>query len=320
MCSSRFVFASFTYHFRNSMAVSNLRLSITKISLLNLSESLDPFERVACRLKWKQNKLWVKARDGASALQLPAMTHSSWLQDCLRHSQVEAVCLDYSISQLDLNRWLTACAESHKPVFLRLPTSAVLPECQSPTGWRLKRVADWLGALLLLIGLSPLWLWLSLWLLLSPGPLLEREWRVGRRGKLFQMLRFRTESRPRIYAMRPSGSSGLSPAIPLGHWIRRSRLNDLPQLLNVLNGEMSLVGPSPWEPAEALRHPDLPCLNILPGMTGIWQLHHRLPAPQMRHPDSPDWDYSRNWSLNQDLLLLTRATFRVLGRIALLKL
>jgi lipopolysaccharide/colanic/teichoic acid biosynthesis glycosyltransferase len=281
------------------MITSRLRLITTKVSILDLANS-QPFDLSSCGLRWKQNRLWVKALDDASAVRLPAVTHSIWLQDCLRHSRIEAVCLDSSISQLDLERWLIACTETNKPVFLRLSSRSifcrsVFPERQSPIDWRLKRLADWCGALLLLIGLSPLWLALALWILThSSKPVLDSQWRVGRRGKLFQMLKFRVP--------------------PSGFWIQRSYLEHMPQLLNVLAGEMSLVGPRPWKPADALRHPDQPCLNALPGITGVWPLKRRSSGKFQLH--SLDRDYLRHWSLGQDLRLLTTA-IRVLGAVAL---
>ncbi len=245
--------------------ISKIRLITTKISLLDLSKPAGVFEMASCGLKWKQNKLWVQALDRSNGVRLPAMTHAAWLQDCLHHSPVEAVCLDSSISQLDLERWLTACSQINKPVFLRLNNGSTLPESPSAS-WRLKRLADWCGALLLLLGLSPLGLALALWTRASASvPLLERDWRVGRRGKLFQMFKFR----------------------PQTAWMQRSHLAHLPQLLNVLTGEMSLVGPRPWEPADALRCPDQPALNALPGISGIWQLSQAT-SPELSPPHGLD--------------------------------
>lgn len=138
-----------------------------------------------------------------------------------------------------------------------------------------KRVFDAAAAAALLLVLSPLLLAIAALLRLnSPGPALFRQQRVGKQGKLFQVYKFRT-MHPDAPAYSKSPTESCDPRITyLGRWLRRSSLDELPQLLNVLKGEMSLVGPRPEMPflveGYSARHRQR--LQVLPGITGLWQL------------------------------------------------
>ena len=140
----------------------------------------------------------------------------------------------------------------------------------SPSAHLRKRLFDILVAAIALCLCSPLLLVLALVVALSAGrPLLYREYRVGRRGVLFPQYKFRT--------LRPD-SSGLRTVAPeddprivgAGRWLRRWRLDELPQLLNVLWGHMSLVGPRPMPRSHADRLPPVQrniILSVRPGLT-----------------------------------------------------
>ena len=182
----------------------------------------------------------------------------------------------------------------------------------------MKRALDWAVAALLLILLSPMLLCLAgLIRMVSPGPIFFKQWRVGERGKLFQIIKFRTMivGAERLHHQLMCNQDGLhklqdDPRItPLGRWMRKYSLDELPQLLNVLRGEMSLVGPRPWALYDAVRiNPELqPRLNALPGVTGAWQVESRSHLRDLNLVNRGDLKYLHTWSIKQDLkfLLLT---------------
>lgn len=139
-----------------------------------------------------------------------------------------------------------------------------------------KWIFDRLAALL---GLAMLW-WLLALVAVAirvrmPGPVLFRQKRVGRGGRLFTMVKFRTMT------VNHGGSSvsvaGESRITPLGAWLRRWKLDELPELWNVLRGDMSLVGPRPDVPgyADMLEGCDRDMLRLRPGITGPASLKYR---------------------------------------------
>jgi exopolysaccharide biosynthesis polyprenyl glycosylphosphotransferase len=139
----------------------------------------------------------------------------------------------------------------------------------------LKRAFDLVAASLLLCFTAPMWAVLALLIRLdSPGPVLFRQDRVGLRGRVFQMYKFRSMrvDAPK-YATHPSDAR--DPRVTrIGGWLRRTSLDELPQLLNVIRGEMSLVGPRPEMPFIVESYEDLhrQRLHVIPGITGLWQL------------------------------------------------
>jgi lipopolysaccharide/colanic/teichoic acid biosynthesis glycosyltransferase len=98
--------------------------------------------------------------------------------------------------------------------------------------------------------------------------------------------------------------------------MRRYSLDELPQLVNVLRGEMSLVGPRPWALYDALRvSPALQHrLKAMPGITGAWQVEARSQQLDLNIVNGRDVTYLKNWSLGQDFLLLLRTVPKVLSR------
>jgi exopolysaccharide biosynthesis polyprenyl glycosylphosphotransferase len=190
-----------------------------------------------------------------------------------------------------------------------------------------KRVFDVVGASIALVLLSPLILVTGLLVkLTSPGPVFFRQERVGRGGRRFELLKFRSmvpdaEERKAELEEHNQAAEGFfkiadDPRItPLGRFLRRTNLDELPQLLNVLRGEMSLVGPRPLIPKEDQRvvgwHRRR--LELTPGMTGHWQVlgSSRVPLDEMV---AIDYLYVANWSLWADLKLLLRTIPYVLSR------
>jgi exopolysaccharide biosynthesis polyprenyl glycosylphosphotransferase len=196
-------------------------------------------------------------------------------------------------------------------------------------GWRrmVKGAVDRCGALLGLVALAPVLLALALAVRFSsPGPILYRQERIGVNGRSFGMLKFRSmvvDADQRLEEIRADNiSDGLlfkmrdDPRVtPVGRWLRRFSLDELPQLLNVLGGSMSLVGPRPPLPGEVARYDSSVSRRLLvkPGLTGLWQISGRSDLP-WEEAVRLDLRYVENWSLAMDLLILWKTGRAVLSR------
>ncbi|RYY99897.1 MAG: sugar transferase [Comamonadaceae bacterium] len=181
----------------------------------------------------------------------------------------------------------------------------------------MKRLLDVLGALGALVLLSPVLLLAAAAVAAESGrPVLFRQQRVGLGGRRFEMLKFRSmvQDASRIG---PWSTSSDDPRITrVGRFLRRSSIDELPQLLNVLRGDMSLVGPRPDVPAqEALYRPEdwaLRC-SVRPGITGLAQATMRSEAtPEQRL--AADLEYARGPGLGRDLRILLRTLGRLTGK------
>ena len=194
-----------------------------------------------------------------------------------------------------------------------------------------KRAMDITGSLLAIVCLSPLMALIAVLIkLTTQGPVLFRQERVGRRGARFQFLKFRsmyTASSSGIHEeyvknmiagangdtpqtrVRPVYKLTSDPRItPLGRFLRRTSLDELPQFWNVLGGDMSLVGPRPPLPYE-IQHYDIwhkdRFLRATPGITGLWQVAGRSKVP-FDEMVRMDLQYARSWSLWLDIQILWR--------------
>ena len=182
-----------------------------------------------------------------------------------------------------------------------------------------KDLFDRVGAIVLLLGLGPLLLAVALCVrLTSRGPVLFRQVRVGRDGRLFRIYKFRSmyvDAEARLAELRHlNEQDGVlfkirdDPRVTrVGRWLRRYSVDELPQLLNVLFGQMSLVGPRPPLPSEAAAYADdvRRRLAVKPGMTGLWQVSGRSDLP-WEEAIRLDLRYVENWSLSLDLVILLR--------------
>jgi exopolysaccharide biosynthesis polyprenyl glycosylphosphotransferase len=190
-----------------------------------------------------------------------------------------------------------------------------------------KRAFDLLGASLGLLAISPLLAVIAIAIRLdSRGPVFFRQQRVGRHGNRFGMFKFRTmvpnaEELKDSLRHRNEAKDGLfkiaeDPRITrVGRLLRRSALDELPQLLNIVRGEMSLVGPRPLvvEEDQRVEGWHRRRLELTPGMTGPWQIlgPSRVPLKEMV---AIDYLYVANWSLWSDVKILLRTVPHVLGR------
>ena len=169
-----------------------------------------------------------------------------------------------------------------------------------------KRVLDVVGAALLLAFTAPLWAVAAVLVrATSPGPVFFVQERVGRGGRRFRMYKFRTMRRD-ADAYAPSPAYDAHPSItPVGRLLRITGLDELPQLLNVLRGEMSLVGPRPEMPFIVARYTadERQRLYATPGVTGVWQLSPDRQA-QIHESVEHDLYYVRHQSLLLDVVVL----------------
>lgn len=210
-------------------------------------------------------------------------------------------------------------------IFAGVPTVRVEPPFLSGWDYRIKRGLDFVGALVGLVGLFPLFVGVAIAIkCTSPGAIFFRQERMGLHGKVFQVWKFRTMSinAPTLQALlekQNQTSDGVmfkikdDPRVTaIGHFLRRTSLDELPQLFNVLLGQMSLVGPRPlplrdvarFESWHHIRH------QVLPGITGLWQISGRSDIENFNDAARLDLYYIDNWSLNLDFDILLE-TFRI---------
>ncbi|HBV86864.1 sugar transferase [Desulfosporosinus sp.] len=195
------------------------------------------------------------------------------------------------------------------------------------SGWQLagKRLLDFVAALTLLVLISPLWLFIVLWIRLdSTGPAIFKQTRVGQRGKTYTIYKFRTmvQNAEALMKDKLEKVNDLEsfvfqekddPRITRsGHFLRKTSLDELPQLINILIGNMSLVGPRPevpelvklYTPEQRRR------LNVLPGVTGLAQVNGRSELT-LGETMTYDLEYVRSWSFWLDLKILWKTIFVV---------
>ena len=196
-----------------------------------------------------------------------------------------------------------------------------------------KRVLDIVLSILSILALGPLLLAVAVWVKCdSSGPVLFRQQRVGRGGRLFGIFKFRTMH---------TGSDMLGPQITIGNdsritragaFLRRTKVDELPQLLNVLRGDMSIVGPRPEVPRYVALYPPAVrniVLSVRPGITDLASLAFRDESTLLGQSADPEatyveqimpiklrycTDYVQNQSLWLDLKIIVRTVGVLLGR------
>jgi len=213
-----------------------------------------------------------------------------------------------------------------------MPLLGLSPAPRGRSSRTIKRAIDIVGASVGLVALAPLFAFIALRIRLdSPGPVIFRQTRLGLHKKEFTALKFRTmkvdtdDATHRAYIAQTmsgqasSGENGLykldraDAVTGFGRWLRKTSLDELPQLVNVLRGEMSLVGPRPCIPyeAESFGPHHLPRFSVPQGLTGLWQVTARANSSYGEALDM-DVAYARGWSLGLDLRLLLRTPLQVL--------
>jgi lipopolysaccharide/colanic/teichoic acid biosynthesis glycosyltransferase len=182
---------------------------------------------------------------------------------------------------------------------------------------RLRRLFDIVGASILLVVAAPILLVASILILLEDGrPIFFSQRRVGRFGRLFVIHKLRTMRRDKCVDSH-SPTTGHDPRITrVGQWLRRTSIDELPQLINIIRGEMAFVGPRPEMPFvvrdyrawQHLRH------LVTPGVTGFWQTTCRSTVP-LHLPEATmlDLEYIREASHSTDAVVLVKTVRRLLS-------
>lgn len=204
-----------------------------------------------------------------------------------------------------------------------LDVGTVSSTVRVPRGGVAKRLFDIAVGSLLLIGLLPLMFFVAVAIYSTErGPVLFGHRRIGYKGRTFRCLKFRSmvPNAPEVLAKHLEANAAAraewdacqklrsDPRVtPLGRFLRATSLDELPQLINVVRGEMSLVGPRPIVQAEVDRYGNLidAYTSTRPGITGLWQVSGRSDTDYGRRV-MLDSEYVATWSLPGDLLILVR--------------
>lgn len=276
---------------------------------------------------------------------VPLIGDPDALADIVANTQVDA--LFWAVDPLDIPRaWgVLKTAEKmgvavfvmpsvYEPKFARIrptyvngmPAMVYRSDPEDQVALLMKNLTDRLGALLALLVFSPLMILTALAVKLSnPGPVLFRQKRTGLNGKQFTLFKFRTmvtDAEDRKHQLLEQNEmtgpvfkmTGDPRVTPIGKFLRKFSIDELPQLFNVLRGEMSLVGPRPPLPSEVSRFEPWQHrkLAVKPGLTCLWQVHGR------NNIDFEEWmrldlEYIDNWSLWLDTRILLKTVPAVLS-------
>jgi exopolysaccharide biosynthesis polyprenyl glycosylphosphotransferase len=274
------------------------------------------------------------ARLGPKVAGVPAIGDGAGLVDLLLRYRIAEVFLAIpSLSQNETFNMVVQCEEAQvhfkivKDDLLQVITDRVkiddigdfpvilLREGRlTPLDEFIKRAMDLFFIIPMLTVAAPLYAALAVMIKLnSRGPVIFAHDRIGKDGKTFRLYKFRTmyhDTNP--YAVAPGDQT--DPRItPVGRWLRKTSLDELPQFWNVLKGDMSLVGPRPEQPWIVERYEpwQRKRLCVMPGMTGWWQVNGRSDRPMFLNTEY-DLYYIQNYSPVLDLLILWKTIWVVL--------
>ncbi|MBB5164305.1 exopolysaccharide biosynthesis polyprenyl glycosylphosphotransferase [Mycobacterium sp. AZCC_0083] len=222
----------------------------------------------------------------------------------------------------ELHNWRSEAEELHGLTLMHLPTASLGPSARI-----MKRLIDVTLATCALLAASPVLLIIAAAIKFdSRGPVFFRQERIGRAGKPFRIFKFRSmtadawQQRDTVTQLNevdgPLFKMENDPRVTrVGALIRKTSLDELPQLINVVRGEMSLVGPRPLptEESDRIDGAALARLDVKPGITGLWQVCGRsdLAYADLQHLDSV---YVQSWSLMWDLRIMGQTPHAVFGR------
>lgn len=296
------------------MKTSSILLN-TPVILHLPPETDDSAALESCSLTWEDDALVVTSVTPDTNVKIPALKNKVWLENCLRCSPISKVYLDPAMEEVVIKSWIEICHTTQKQIYLTISDGVKLPQVQRPKLWKFKRLTDLLAAMVLLVILSPIIFILAICVKFSSaGPVFFKQWRVGHQGQLFRIYKFRSmyansENQHHKVMVNQVGLHKLKqdPRIThVGRWLRKFSLDELPQLINVLKGEMSLVGPRPWALYDAVRIDNelQGRLNALPGITGPWQVSTRANELDLYAVTCRDLAYLQQWTLVKDLRIL----------------
>lgn len=201
---------------------------------------------------------------------------------------------------------------------------------QTPTGKALKYMTDKIGAFFAIVLLSPFFIILALRIRKDGGPAFYSQVRVGKDGKPFKCWKFRSMIVNSDEALKKHLAENAEAAAeyerdfklkedprvtPIGHLLRKTSLDEIPQFYNVLKGDMSLVGPRPIVEKETHYYEDKLSyyLSVKPGVTGLWQVSGRNDITYKKRVELDVW-YIENWSLWNDIVIFLETVYVVLAR------
>jgi len=285
------------------------------------------------------------ASDGGVVLDRPLLGMLDDLEQILHSEIVDevAVCLPFSMEEL-IEQAVYLCEQEGKvvripvaPIERMLTTSrlesidgvgvySLVSGPDRAVGMLCKRLVDIVGAVLLMIAVSPLMAAVAIAVKRdSDGPVFFRQERVGLHGRSFKLIKFRSmcvDAEDQLDDLREENlinghafKLSNDPRITgVGRMIRKLSLDELPQLWNVLRGEMSIVGPRPPLPTEVANYDTWHRrrLSMKPGITGLWQVGARH-SSEFDHWVEQDLDYIDRWSLWLDFKIIARTVPAVLG-------
>jgi lipopolysaccharide/colanic/teichoic acid biosynthesis glycosyltransferase len=305
-----------------SVNKSTILLKTTKVFLISSSSSPDQSNINSytdlCSLRWKHKILWVNNKSNQKNY-LAALENLQWLNSCLKHSCANLVCIELSLGEAEIIFWANSCMQSRKPIFVRSSSqSRRLKQFRRltyrPLSRTFKFILDRMVAAFLLLLLSPfLLVTIVLMKLISQDSIFSRKWRIGKRGRLFQAIQFRSisediqiqyhnasETRESLCSNNNLASFRL--------WMQKYGLDKIPQLMNVLRGEMSIVGPQALTLYEAIQIDSKYKLHlfVLPGIIGLRHQNctNLSDIDQIFHFN---FEYLNNWSLWKDTRILLKA-------------
>jgi len=282
--------------------------------------ALAPYANQSHRLVGSRLDDLIRDTDAHSIILVPADNEMQYLENVIDSLNIRMIPykLVPPINRLPLAGLTTQSFLSSDAVLLTVQVGLASPLSQA-----LKRMFDIIISSLLLIMLSPLLVIVSLAVMTDGGSVFFAHERVGRGGQLFKCLKFRTmvpnasEVLERLLAQnREARQEWLAThklrddprTTKVGDILRAASIDELPQLLNVLRGEMSLVGPRPVVHQELSVHyksDNLYYLLVRPGVTGLWQISGRNDVGYEQRVHLDAW-YVRNWSLWSDIIILAR--------------
>jgi lipopolysaccharide/colanic/teichoic acid biosynthesis glycosyltransferase len=302
-----------------SVNKSTILLTTTKVVLLQaLFFPEVSHEENFYSLRWKCGILWVKYAKNHNSL--AALQNLQWLKKCLKNSSANLVCIDLSLGETEIKLWADSCEQVKKKIFLRLGSGSKRLQIQPNLSWMVKCISDRVIAVLLILLLSPIFLvFIVLFRIKLQSSMFSRDWKIGKGGRLFQALKLQllSEDKNQEYSKIENNvdisiQKSSNRIVPLDRWIQKYGLDKLPQLLNVLWGEMSIVGPRALTLYDATqinsRHRYY--LHCLPGILNPYPVEMTQSLSDIKQSICLEYKYLEKWSLMKDVKILFKNFLR----------